>query len=169
MAVFYACNYIYVLPCDRLSAPIVFQPSPDAPTLYYDDILQLVGKQWWPIHYSINHDFQHISSRRCHIRHDDLSVASPRLAFVDAFPNSHFLVSSFHIDCAGHHLQLTSTGKSQTYHPLSLHPTMRSEYLRVFFSCVSSKFYSYDTVNSIATSVVDCLETSTASGLSFFP
>lgn len=44
------------MPYGRLSALIVFQPSPDASTLYYD-ILHLVGQQWWPIHYSIDHDF----------------------------------------------------------------------------------------------------------------
>lgn len=50
----------------------------DVSTLYCGS-LQLVGQQSQPIHYSIDLDFKHRSSRHCHIQHNNLSAASPSL------------------------------------------------------------------------------------------
>ena len=71
-------------------------------------------------------------------------------------------MSSFHTDCTENSLQPTSTGNSQTLHPLSLQSAISSAYLRLFLPCASSQFSSHDTVSSIATNVFDWRDTSAA-------
>ena len=142
------------------------QALPNVSTLKHD-ILQLAGQQWWPVYYSTDTDFQHRSSRRCHILQDDRSAASPSLlVFVlRVLPDIPSRMSSLHTDCAGNPLQSTSTGNSHTLHPLSLQFAIRSAYFRFFLSCASSQFSSHGTISCIATNVFDCWDTSTASGL----
>lgn len=106
----YLCLSIYIFSasCARMSVPIVFrypQHSPDVSTLDRD-ILQLVGQQWWPIHYSMDLD-----SSTDH-RDDAISSMMISLLLLPVFlllsctlSLKFFFVSSFHIDCA-------STGNS---------------------------------------------------------
>ena len=131
------------------------QPQPDVSTLNHY-ILQLVGQQWWPVHYSTDPDFQHRSSRRCHIQQDDRSAASPSLLVVVlcVLPDIPSRVSSFHTDRArtlcSRLLQEIATG-SILYScslPLGLH--------MFFLSSASSQISSHGTVISIATNVFDC-------------
>ena len=131
------------------------------------DILKLAGQQWWPVHYSTDPDFQHRSSRRCHIQQDDRSSASLSVLVVvlRVLPDIPSRVSNLNTDCAGNPLQPTSTGNSHTLHPLSLQSAIRSAYFRLFLSCASSQFSSHGTISFIATNVFDCWDTSTASGL----
>lgn len=116
-------------------------------TLFHGSF-QLVGQQWWPVHYLIDSNFKHRSSRRCHIQHNDLSAASLSLliALLRSLPDGPFLVSSFHIDCTGNRLQPTSTENSQEHHPLSLQSTMRYAYLCFFLFCVFSQFSPCGTI-----------------------
>ena len=92
--------------------------------------------------------------------------ASPSILVVVlcVLPDIPSRVSSFHTDCAGKPLQPTSNGNSQTFHPLSLQSAIRSVYLRLFLSCVSSQFSSHGKVSSITTNVFDCWDTNTVSG-----
>lgn len=116
-------------------------------TLFHGSF-QLVGQQWWPIHYSIDSNFKHRSSRRCHIQHNDLSAASLSLliALLRSLPDGPFLVSSFYIDCTGNRLQPTSTENSREHLPLPLQSTMRYAYLCFFLFCVFSQFSPCGTV-----------------------
>ena len=107
----------------RLPVLIVFRWSPTFFGCFDPDILQLVGQQWWPVHYSMDPGFQHRSSRRCHNQHDALSAASiNRLAAAFlALPHIPRRRNNFQTDCAGNPLHPTSTGNNQTFHPLSRH------------------------------------------------
>lgn len=127
------------------------QPSPNVLTLYHA-ILQLVGQQLWPIHYSMYPDFKHRSSQRCHIQHGAISAASLLLftAVLHVLPDSPILVSSFLNDCAGNTLQPTSTGNNYAHPSLSLRSAMRSKCLGVFLSILFPWH-----VSSIVTSVFD--------------
>ena len=107
------------------------QPSPDVSTLNHD-ILQLAGQQWWPVHYSMDTDFQHRSSRRCQIQQGARSAASPSLRVVlRVLPDIPSHVSSFLKNCAGNPLLPTSTGNRHSLHPLSLQSVIRSAYFRL--------------------------------------
>lgn len=128
-------------------------------TLFHGSF-QLVGQQWWPLHYSIDSNFKHRSSRRCHIQHNDLSAASLSLliALLRSLPDGPFLVGSFHIDCTGNRLQPTSTENSQEHHPLSLQCTMRYAYL-CFFSllCPFTIFSLWHSLRTLDTNTAsDC-------------
>lgn len=128
-------------------------------TLFHGSF-QLVGQQWWPLHYSIDSNFKHRSSRRCHIQHNDLSATSLSLliALLRSLPDGPFLVGSFHIDCTGNRLQPTSTENSQEHHPLPLQCTMRYSYL-CFFSllCPFTIFSLWHSLRTLDTNTAsDC-------------
>lgn len=128
-------------------------------TLFHGSF-QLVGQQWWPLHYSIDSNFKHRSSRRCHIQHNDLSATSLSLliALLRSLPDGPFLVGSFHIDCTGNRLQPTSTENSQEHHPLPLQCTMRYAYL-CFFSllCPFTIFSLWHSLRTLDTNTAsDC-------------
>lgn len=128
-------------------------------TLFHGSF-QLVGQQWWPLHYSIDSNFKHRSSRRCHIQHNDLSAASLSLliALLRSLPDGPFLVGSFHIDCTGNRLQPTSTENSQEHHPLPLQCTMRYAYLCLFsLLCPFTIFSLWHSLRTLDTNTAsDC-------------
>jgi hypothetical protein len=122
------------------------------------NILQLMGQQLWPNHYSLGLDVQQIVSRCCHTQHDALHAASARCLTEPLRTEACIsgLWNSFHTDCAGNPLHPIITENNIAFQPLYLQFAMRSAYVLVFLRWVSRQWSSHCTFSWIDINFFDC-------------